>query len=91
MQTCVTSAGPVPGAPRIAGLTVRELEVARLIADGYTNAGVGRALGLTENVVKNYVRDVFDKTGQWSRLELALWYWRNIGVDEHEPVLVGLA
>jgi DNA-binding CsgD family transcriptional regulator len=25
-------------------------------------------------VVKNYLRTIFDKTGTWTRLELALWY-----------------
>jgi len=28
-------------------------------------------------VVKNYLRTIFDKTGTWTRLELALWHVRN--------------
>ncbi len=38
-----------------------------------TNRDIAQALGTTEQVVKNYLRTIFDKLGVWSRLELALY------------------
>lgn len=38
-----------------------------------TNREIARAIGTTEQVVKNYLRNTFDKLGVWSRLELAIY------------------
>jgi len=38
-----------------------------------TNKEIAKDAGTTENMVKNYLRVIFDKTGMFSRLELALW------------------
>lgn len=38
------------------------------------NKDVAEAIGTTENVVKNYLRMIYDKLGLWNRVELALWY-----------------
>jgi hypothetical protein len=38
-----------------------------------TNREIGGAIGTTEQVIKNYLRVIFDKLGVWSRLELALY------------------
>lgn len=54
-------------------LTVREMQVATLVWEGLTNRDIARAIGTTEQVVKNYLRNTFDKLGVWSRLELALY------------------
>lgn len=54
-------------------LTSREVQVAELVWEGLTNRDIGRRLGTTEQVVKNYLRSTFDKLGVWSRLELALY------------------
>jgi len=35
---------------------------------------VAELLGISEHVVKNYLRVVYDKLGLWNRVELALWY-----------------
>jgi DNA-binding NarL/FixJ family response regulator len=35
---------------------------------------IARTIGTTEQVVKNYLRNTFDKLGVWSRLELAIWF-----------------
>ena len=55
-------------------ITPREHRVIALVAEGRTNSEIAKIIGTTENVVKNYLRSIFDKTGMWSRLELALWY-----------------
>ena len=55
-------------------LTPRQLQVAGLVTEGMTNKDIAAKLGVTEMVVKNYLRLIFDQTGMSSRLELALWY-----------------
>lgn len=52
----------------------RELRVIELVAQGLKNPEVAQAIGITEHVVKNYLRVIYDKLGLWNRVELALWY-----------------
>jgi DNA-binding NarL/FixJ family response regulator len=54
-------------------LTPREQSIVTLVALGFTNREIGKRVHLSEMVVKNYLRVIFDKTGCFSRLELALW------------------
>src|SRR5690349_16209336 len=57
------------GAPR---LTERELEVLRLVAKGLNNREVAKQLFISENTVKNHVRNILDKLHLHSRLEAVL-------------------
>jgi DNA-binding CsgD family transcriptional regulator len=52
-------------------LTLKEHRIIALVADGLRNSDIAKVIGTTENVVKNYLRTIFDKTGTWTRLELA--------------------
>jgi len=54
-------------------LTVREQKVTALVAEGHKNKEIARRLGTSENTIKKSLKVLFDKTGNWSRLELALW------------------
>ena len=54
-------------------LTEKEIKVAVLVWEGLTNREIGRILGTTEQVIKNHLRNTFDKLGVWSRLELAMY------------------
>jgi DNA-binding NarL/FixJ family response regulator len=54
--------------------TEREHRVIQLVAKGLNNKDVGDAIGKSENMVKNYLRVIYDKLGLWNRVELALWY-----------------
>jgi DNA-binding NarL/FixJ family response regulator len=54
-------------------LTAKEMQVASLVWEGRTNRDIAVTIGTTEQVVKNYLRNTFDKLGVWSRLELALY------------------
>ncbi|HEV2716676.1 MAG TPA: LuxR C-terminal-related transcriptional regulator, partial [Terriglobales bacterium] len=54
-------------------LTMKEMQVALLVWQGLTNRDIAQAIGTTEQVVKNYLRNTSDKLGVWSRLELALY------------------
>lgn len=65
--------GPTSNSALLDPLTERELEVARLVADGASNRGIAQTLYLTEGTVKNHVSAALRKTGSRSRTELALW------------------
>jgi DNA-binding NarL/FixJ family response regulator len=54
-------------------LTPREMQIVALIVQGCKNKEIANRLGVTEQVVKNYLRSVYDKTGVSDRLELALF------------------
>lgn len=54
-------------------LTLREIQVATLVWQGLTNREIGNLMSTTEQVVKNHLRNTFDKLGVWSRLELAMY------------------
>ena len=54
-------------------LTAKEIQVAMLVWEGQTNREIAKVIGTTEQVIKNYLRNTFDKLGVWSRLELALY------------------
>jgi DNA-binding CsgD family transcriptional regulator len=54
-------------------LTSRELEVARLVADGLTNRQLAVRLGISERTVENHLDHIFDKLGVASRAQVAAW------------------
>jgi len=62
-------------------LTAKEVQVATLVWEGLTNREIASTIGTTEQVVKNYLRNTFDKLGVWSRLELALYVASHGGAD----------
>lgn len=53
-------------------LSIREIEVLRLIAKGMTNKEIGNTLHLSENTVKWYVKKVLSIMGAHNRTEAAL-------------------
>jgi DNA-binding NarL/FixJ family response regulator len=57
-------------------LTPRELEVLRHVADGATNREVASRLGISENTVKNHVRNILEKLRLHSRMEAVLYAMR---------------
>ena len=54
-------------------LTVQELQIIGLVVQGLKNREVAASLHTQEQVVKNYLRSIYDKTGVSDRLELALF------------------
>ena len=54
-------------------LTEKEIQIAALVFQGQTNREIAAQFGITEQVVKNHLRRLFDKLGVWSRLELAVY------------------
>ena len=54
-------------------LTVREFEVARLIAEGMTNAQIGAELSVSPKTVSAHVEHILAKLGVARRTEVAAW------------------
>jgi DNA-binding NarL/FixJ family response regulator len=54
-------------------LTPKEIQIAILVWEGLTNREIGRIIGTSEQVIKNHLRNTFDKLGVRSRLELAMY------------------
>lgn len=54
-------------------LTPKELRIVALVVQGYKNKDIAAELGTSEQVIKNYLRNVYDKIGVSDRLELALF------------------
>lgn len=52
------------------GLSPRELEVARLVADGFTNRTIGNTLGISSWTVSTHARRIFVKLGVNCRAEM---------------------
>jgi DNA-binding NarL/FixJ family response regulator len=65
-------------------LTPKELQIVSLVAEGLRNKEIAEKLCCKEQVVKNYMRTIFDKTGVSDRLELALF-------TVHHPALAKAA
>lgn len=54
------------------GLTPREREVLRLVGEAKTNRQVAEALYISEQTVKNHIKNILDKLHLKNRVELAL-------------------
>ncbi|MGQ9804214.1 MAG: response regulator [Anaerolineae bacterium] len=58
---------------RPAGLTEREMEVLRLVAEGLSNKEIAQALNVTVRTVEFHVSNALGKLGLTSRVEAAVW------------------
>lgn len=56
-----------------AGLTVREREVAKLIAQGKSNREIANALVVSERTAETHVSSILSKQGFTSRTQIATW------------------
>jgi DNA-binding CsgD family transcriptional regulator len=63
----ILAAAPVGQRGRVAGLTERELEVLRLVAEGRSNREIARTLFLSEHTVARHLTHIFTKTGVENR------------------------
>ena len=62
-------------------LTARELEVLRLVAQGMSNKEIAGALYISENTVKNHVRNILEKLQLHSRMEAVMYAVREKILD----------
>lgn len=54
-------------------LSDREKQVVQLVVQGFHNREIGQKLLISDQTVKNHLRNIFDKLGVSDRLELALY------------------
>ena len=69
-------AAPEPAAPDLGGLTKREVDVVRLVAEGLSNQQIARRLVLSEATVKTHLNHVLSKLDVDGRPGLVAWAWR---------------
>ena len=62
-------------------LTPKEMLIVSCVTQGMKNKEIALRVGTTEQVVKNYLRKVYDKLGVADRLELALYCLNHHVVD----------
>ncbi|MEV7910330.1 response regulator transcription factor [Streptomyces griseus] len=75
------SLAPAAAAPALAAsaapspLTAREQEIARLVAEGLTNAEIGERLFITAGTAKTHIANVQAKVKARNRVGIAAWSW----------------
>ena len=62
-------------------LTDRELEVLKLVAQGLNNREIAKRLFISENTVKNHVRNILEKLQLHSRMEAVMYAVREKLLD----------
>jgi len=65
--------GPGPSDTGGGVLGKREMEVARLVAEGLTNKEIGARLFISESTVASHIRGILNKLGFNSRAQIASW------------------
>jgi two-component system NarL family response regulator len=68
-------------------LTDRELDTLKLVAQGLTNREIGEELSISENTVKNHVRNILEKLHLHSRMEAVMYAVKEnlLDLDEAAP------
>jgi len=74
------SVRPAGSRPKVQ-LTPKESLIVSCVTQGMKNKEIALRVGTTEQVVKNYLRKVYDKLGVADRLELALFCLNNRVID----------
>jgi NarL family two-component system response regulator LiaR len=86
-QRAETSAfvGVAATLPEEPGLTRRELEILRLVAEGHSNAQLARMLWVTEQTVKFHLSNIYRKLDVANRTEASRWAQRHGLLDSRGP------
>ena len=58
-------------AKRLAALTPRRRQVARLVCRGFSNREIAKKLGVAEGTIKIHLYSIYEKLNVHSRIELA--------------------
>jgi DNA-binding NarL/FixJ family response regulator len=82
---CMSSSEDPVGMRARDRLTTREMRVAALLLHGLRNREISIRLGTTEQVIKNCLRSIYEKSGASDRLELALF------IHHHEKLAKAVA
>ncbi len=89
-QTIATAAMASSAGP---GLTRRELEILRLVAEGYSNSQLARMLWVTEQTVKFHLSNIYRKLNVANRTEASRWAQIHglLPVPQQEPATAATA
>ena len=74
---------PTPGL-ELPRLTHRELDILKLVARGRLNREIAAELFISENTVRNHIRNILDKLQMHSRMEAAMYAVRQRLIDPGE-------
>ncbi|MDN5795577.1 MAG: response regulator transcription factor [Intrasporangium sp.] len=74
---------PTPGL-EVPRLTKRELDILGRVARGRLNREIARELFISENTVRNHIRNILDKLQMHSRMEAAMYAVRQRLIDPDE-------
>jgi NarL family two-component system response regulator LiaR len=79
LMKATTQARPAAERPKTeeAGLTERELEVVRLIAEGLNNRTIAQRLVVSEKTIKTHVGNILDKLNLEDRTQIAIYALRH--------------
>jgi DNA-binding NarL/FixJ family response regulator len=64
-------------------LTARELEVLKLVGEGFSNRDIASRLYISENTVKNHLRNILQKLHFENRVQAAAYAIRRGLVEPH--------
>jgi DNA-binding NarL/FixJ family response regulator len=64
---------PQPAPPETRGLTKREVEILRLVAEGHSNSQLAKMLWVTEQTVKFHLSNIYRKLDVANRTEASRW------------------
>ena len=78
-----TLPAPTPGL-ELPRLTHRELDILKLVARGRLNREIASELFISENTVRNHIRNILDKLQMHSRMEAAMYAVRQRLIDPGE-------
>jgi DNA-binding NarL/FixJ family response regulator len=85
LRHLTTPPGPVAHHADTESLTSREREIARLVAQGRTNAEIAAALFIAAGTVKNHLAAIQQKLGVRNRVGVAAWIWETGDVPREPP------
>ena len=71
LRACGQRGGARPRGP--AGLTERQIEVLRLVAQGMSNRGIADRLGISSRTAEHHVQDIYLRIGASTRAAAALF------------------
>ena len=52
----------------------QQLRIIGLVAEGLKNREIAEKLGMSSNVIRNYISKIYGEVGVNNRVQLALWY-----------------
>jgi DNA-binding CsgD family transcriptional regulator len=83
-QIDVARREPTPRArqPRPGGLSRREIEVLRLVADGRTTGEIATQLFISSRTAEHHIQNIYTKIGVSSRVAATRWAMQHRVVDE---------